>query len=226
MRKRMIRVFIIMSILTLFVTGCSSATIGSPDSGAASSAPSSGDEVSSGPGSSSDASSATPAAEDKAGLGKVLIVYYSFTGNTRQVADILKDKTGGVTFEIEPDFNYSRPDIEAVAKEQVNEGFKPKLKTAVSDIETYDVIFVGSPIWWFSVTPPVMSFLSEYDLTGKKVVPFCTYIDAYGDFFKQFEEACPDAQVVSGRDFKSAELKDSDTIEAKIDTWIAEIKEG
>lgn len=227
MRKRTIRVFIVVLIAALFVTGCSFATAGGlSDSSIASSAPSGDDNASSGPESSSAASSEVPVTEDKAGLGKVLIVYYSFTGNTREVADLLKDKTGGATFEIEPDFDYNRPDVEAVAKEQVNEGFKPKLKTAVSDIETYDVIFVGSPIWWFSVTPPVMSFLSETDLAGKKVVPFCTYIDAYGDFFKQFEAACPDAQVVSGRDFKSAELKDSDALEAKIDAWLAEIKEG
>ncbi|MCX7711828.1 MAG: hypothetical protein N2484_18450 [Clostridia bacterium] len=163
---------------------------------------------------------------EKKGLGKVLIVYYSLTGSTREIAGNIKDMTGGDIFEIQPEEDYHRPDVEEIGKKQVKEGYKPKLKNSVANIESYDTIFVGSPVWWFSVSPPVMSFLSQYDLKGKKIVPFCTCVSNYGDFFKQFEKAAEGAKVLNGRDFKSPEFKEKDKVKTKIETWLKEIEKG
>ncbi len=158
---------------------------------------------------------------------KILIVYFSLTGNTNQVANMIKDFTKGEVFEIEPDFDYSkvqsRTEMENLGKEQVKEGFQPALKNSVTDIDTYDLIIVGSPVWWFSVTPPVMSFLSQYDLAGKRVAPFCTCGSVAGDFFTQFEETIPDAEVQKGLTLTEDELKDEEEAQEKIRIWLEDL---
>lgn len=159
---------------------------------------------------------------------KVLIVYFSLTGNTKKVANIMKDTAKGDIFEIQPDFDYSkvtsRTEMEELGQKQVDEGFQPELKNSVKNIEEYDLIIIGSPVWWYSVTPPVMSFLSQYDLKDKKVAPFCTCGSVAGEFFTQFEEAIPDAKVQKGLTLTEAELNDEEGLNEKIDTWLDELK--
>lgn len=158
---------------------------------------------------------------------KVLVVYFSLTGNTNNVAKIMVDSTKGEVFEIEPDFDYSqvqsRTEMEDLGKQQVEEGFKPELKNPVTDIDDYDLILVGSPVWWYSVSPPVMSFLSQYDFTGKKVAPFCTCGSDAGDFFTQFEETIPDAEVLKGLTLTEYELRDDEGAKKKIETWLNDL---
>ncbi len=156
-------------------------------------------------------------------FGKVLIVYYSMSGNTDKVANFIKELTGGDVFSIQTVENYATADVENIVKKQISDGYKPKLANSVSNIEQYDTIFIGSPVWWFSVSLPVMSFLSQYDLKGKKVVPFCTCGSNYGDFFRQFESACKGAKVLKGIDFISSELTDMDNVKSKLGDWIKEI---
>ena len=162
--------------------------------------------------------------------GNVLVVYYSLTGNTRKVANTIKEMTKGDTFVIQPEYDYlkvkSRTEVEEIGKKQVEEGYKPKLKNSVSDIKAYDLIIIGSPVWWFSVSPPVMSFLSQYDLKGKKVVPFCTCVSAYGNFFTQFRNAIPDAEVLNGLVVTESELNDEGNLKRKIETWLKEIRKS
>ena len=158
---------------------------------------------------------------------KVLIAYFSLTGNTDKIAAIIKDKTEGEIFEIEPDFDYtkvkSRKEMEELGQEQVSTGFKPELKNSVDDIASYDMIFVGSPVWWYSVTPPVMSFLSQYDLKGKIVIPFCTCGSVPGDFFTQFEKAIPDAKIQEGLTVTGADFTDEKELDNERQAWLDEL---
>lgn len=162
--------------------------------------------------------------DGSAEVEKVLVVYFSLTGNTKYVASIMKDFTEGEVFEIQPDFDYSkvqsRSEMEELGKQQVEEGFKPELKNSVTDIDAYDLIIIGSPVWWYSITPSVMSFLSQYDLAGKKVAPFCTCGSVAGDFFTQFEEAIPDAEVLKGLILTEEELRDEGEVKEKIRIWL------
>ncbi len=216
---------IISSILTVILAsmfllaGCGSDTKTSLASSTADKTASAGTAVST---ASSTSSTAKQPLKGNS-FGKVLIVYYSMSGNTDKVANSIKELTGGDIFSIETVENYARADIEDIAKKQISEGYKPKLANSVSNITQYDTIFIGSPVWWFSVTPPVMSFLSQYDLKGKKVVPFCTCGSNYGDFFKQFENACKGAKVLKGIDFTSSELNDMDKVKSKLGNWLKEI---
>ncbi len=158
---------------------------------------------------------------------KILIVYFSLTGNTHEVTNIMKDLTNGEVFEIKPDFDYfkvqSRKEMEDLTLKQVEEGFKPGLKNSVVDIDSYDLIIIGSPVWWYSVTPPVMSFLTQYDLAGKKVAPFCTCGSVAGDFFTQFEATIPDAEVQKGLTLTEGELTDEEGVKEKIRIWLEDL---
>lgn len=109
----------------------------------------------------------------QAGAGKkVLVAYYSHSGNTRDMARQIADATGGDLFEITPQTAYPT-DYEAVvaqAKREIADGFRPALKTPLPDLSGYDVVFVGSPCWWATVAPPVATFLAGGAWTGKTVL--------------------------------------------------------
>ncbi|MBH1940788.1 hypothetical protein I5677_07800 [Mobilitalea sibirica] len=150
----------------------------------------------------------------------VLIIYYSFTGTTRKITQTIQEKTGADTLEIEPDFNYFINDVEDVVQEQLREGYLPKLLNTVPDLDSYDMIFVGSPVWWFTTPPPIKSFFSQYDLTDKNIVPFCTYKTHMGTFFEDFEAACPDANLLQSQDFSGYVLSDEEQTMEIIDQWL------
>lgn len=109
--------------------------------------------------------------------GKPLIVYYSWSGNTRKVAKIIHEIVDGDLIELEPIEPYPESYDATLerAKREIQTGYKPPLKTKVENIERYDVIFIGSPNWWGTIAPPITSFVSQYDLSDKTLVPFFTH---------------------------------------------------
>jgi flavodoxin len=110
-------------------------------------------------------------------MSKNLIVYYSWSGNTRKIAEQIRSIAGGDTFEILPvqpyPENYNK--CTEQAKKEINAGHKPSLRNAIKNIDEYDTVFVGTPNWWSTIAPPITTFLLEYDLSGKTVIPFCTH---------------------------------------------------
>jgi len=129
---------------------------------------------------------------------KILIVYFSHTGNTKVIAGYIKDATGGEIFEIKPvkdypsDYNIL---VEQAGKE-IKAGYKPELQGKVTDIEKYDVIYVGSPNWWNTIAPPVATFLTTYNLKGKTIIPFVTHGgDGLGNTATDIRKLCPDSDV-------------------------------
>ncbi|MEM3942744.1 MAG: flavodoxin [Thermofilaceae archaeon] len=109
--------------------------------------------------------------------GSVLIAYYSWSGNTRRLAEAIYRLTGGTLFEIVPATPYPADYDETVrqAREEIRRGYKPQLKSRLETIEPFKVVFVGSPNWWGTIAPPVASFLSMYDFSGKVVAPFFSH---------------------------------------------------
>ena len=108
---------------------------------------------------------------------KILIAYYSYSGNTEQAAKAIQQKIGGDLFAITSDHAYPSDYHEMVqqAKEEIAQDFRPQLTSSVKDISQYDIIFIGSPNWWGTITPQVSSFLEQYNLSGKAVIPFITH---------------------------------------------------
>ncbi len=117
------------------------------------------------------------AAKVTAEPGKILVAYYSWGGNTRYAAQEVQKATGGTLFEIKPAKAYPTDYSACVdqAKVECRQGFKPELATKITDLAKYDVVFVGTPNWWGTMAPPVLTFLSENDFAGKTVVPFVTH---------------------------------------------------
>lgn len=123
------------------------------------------------------AHSATAEETPATGNAKILIAYYSYSGNTKEVAEAIQKITGSDLFEIKTEGSYPEEYNAMVqqAKKEINDNFRPKLTTSVADIAQYDTIFIGSPNWWGTITPQVSSFLAEYDLSGKNIIPFITH---------------------------------------------------
>ena len=109
--------------------------------------------------------------------GKTLVAYYSYSGNTKKVAEAIHRMVGGDIFEIACEGTYPgeyRPMTEQV-KRELAEGFLPKLLATVPQMEQYDVVFLGSPNWWGTITPQVRSFIAAHNLAGKWIIPFITH---------------------------------------------------
>lgn len=103
---------------------------------------------------------------------KILVAYFSYSGTTKNVATTLSEKTGADLFEIVPKNEYSN--VYTQSNSEIRRGVKPELTQTVSNIEDYDIIFVGYPVWWHATPAPVNTFLESYDLKGKLIIPFCT----------------------------------------------------
>lgn len=130
---------------------------------------------------------------------KILVVYYTHSKNTEKIAELVAEKTGGILLNLEPEKAYPKayPLVVAQAKVEIMRGSYPKLKTEIPDLDEYDTIFVGTPNWWSTMAPPVKTFLTENDLSGKKVVPFYTHGGGgAGHIVKDIKELCPASQVL------------------------------
>ena len=129
----------------------------------------------------------------------VLIAYYSWSGNTEQVAEKIRENIGGELFNIKPVNKY--PDSYGAcvekAKKEINTGFLPELEAVPDKLDNYNTLFIGSPIWWYTMAPPVLSFLSKINLKGKKIIPFCTHGGGgKGHFPNDIIKSCPGSAVL------------------------------
>lgn len=108
---------------------------------------------------------------------KSLIVYYSHSGNTRRLAERIAKETDGDLLELIPEVPYPQDyhTVVAQAKRELQSGHRPVLKTTRPDLSAYDMIFVGTPNWWSSPAPPVLTFLEQAALHEMKIAPFCTH---------------------------------------------------
>jgi flavodoxin len=174
--------------------------------------------------------------KNKIDPGKVLIVYLSRTSNTKTIAEIIQRNAGGTLVALELKNPYPedyRATVEQVVKENET-GYLPPLKTKIDSIENYDVIFIGFPTWGMKLPPPMKSFLKQYDLRGKTVIPFNTN-DGYGigSCFDTVKELCPNSTIVDGFSIKGgmdngkarlAKEENKKEAETKVKEWLKKIK--
>ena len=143
---------------------------------------------------------------------KILVVYFSQSGNTAVIARMIQEATGGNLFEIVPVAPYPT-DYNAVvdqAKRELNADFRPTLKSTGPDLAAYDTIFVGSPNWWSTIAPPVMTFLEAHNFAGKTIVPFITHEGSrMGKSVQDVKRLSPGATVLSGQPFRGSDVKDA-----------------
>lgn len=116
-------------------------------------------------------------ANNTAENSKILIVYYSRTGNTEAIADMIYETVGGDMVKVETVTPYPEEysDVTAQAQDELNAGYLPPITNRIENLDEYDTVFFGYPIWWGHIPPAMMTFLSENDLSSKTVIPFCTH---------------------------------------------------
>lgn len=102
----------------------------------------------------------------------ILIAYFSYSGTTKNIATALSEETGGDLFEITPQKKYSN--VYTQSNSEIRKNTRPKLSTTVENMDDYDVVFVGYPVWWHATPAPINTFLESYNLKGKLIIPFCT----------------------------------------------------
>ena len=129
----------------------------------------------------------------------ILIAYYSWSGNTRKIAERIRRETGGTLFEIKPVRPYTTNYNAAVeqAKDEIKAGFRPELM-ALPEIMPYTTVFLGTPIWWYTM-PPLAAFIDRCNIDSKIVAPFYTHGGGGGGTFeKDIAKMCPDSTVKAG----------------------------
>lgn len=154
-------------------------------------------------------------------MRKAAIVYYSYTNNTKKIAEMIQHKMGGDLFQIETVAPYTGSYDEVVeqGQKEINEGFKPPIQPMNIQLEQYDTIILGTPVWWYTLTPAVRTFLSETDLSGKRIIPFATNAGWLGHTFQDIRKLCPDSEVVKEMNVEFSE----DTLKTsgkEIENWI------
>lgn len=168
---------------------------------------------------------------------KILIVYLSRTKNTQALAEIIHENLGGYLHALELVTPYPedyQTMVDQVAEEN-SSGYLPPLKTKIKNIKDYDVVFVGFPTWGMQLPPPVKSFLKEYDLTGKIVVPFNSNAGyGIGNSFETVKQLCPNSRILEGYSTQGGKEKDGvffvmegdkeKQVQNEIKNWLNKIK--
>lgn len=164
---------------------------------------------------------------------KTLVVYFSYTaGNTKGIAQKVAKALNADIVELQPVKPYSRNYDEVVeqGEREVQKGYLPPLKPLGVNVADYDRIIVGSPTWWYSPAPVVMSFLKQNDFKGKTVVPFMTNAGWPGHVLYDMTKAATanGAKVENGHEFRfsaSEEHRDEmKTPQKELDDWIEQLR--
>jgi flavodoxin len=155
-------------------------------------------------------------------MSKILIVYYSLTGNTQFIAESLRDTIEADILELKP-----------IKELKANSGTrfmwggyqsKMKKKPKLMDFDTnpleYDLVILGTPVWAWDISPPMRSFLSKFDLTSKKVALWMCHAGDGVKAMERFKEALKNANIVGSITFQQPLKKESDENKEKAITWI------
>lgn len=154
----------------------------------------------------------------------ILVAYFSHSGNTREIANQIHKITGGDIFEIQSVNPYPNEYNATVkqARKELDSNYKPLLKTKLENIKSYDLVFIGHPNWWGTIPAPIRTFLTEYDMSGKTIVPFCTHEGSgQGQSVTDISKLCPKSTLLEGVAIWGSNVKSSQN---EISEWLRKIK--
>ena len=144
-------------------------------------------------------------------MSRKLVAYFSASGVTAKVAEILSEAIGADLYAIEPEVPYTKADLDWMDKksrstiEMNNPASRPAITGKRDNMNDYDTVFVGFPIWWYVAPTIINTFLESYDLTGKTIIPFAT--SGGSDMGKTNEKllpSCKGAKLLNGKVFKAS----------------------
>ena len=157
-------------------------------------------------------------------MGKTLVAYFSASGVTEKLAKKLAEAIGAELYEIKPEQIYTKADLNWMDKksrssvEMNDRSSRPAIATKVENMEQYEAVFVGFPVWWYREPSIIDTFMEAYDFSGKKVIPFCTSGGSgIGDSAKNLQELAPGAKVVEGKRFSTM------TSEKQLKEWAKQV---
>jgi len=220
-KVKTIMALLLVLILTIAMIGCAGSNSGTGSNSDTRISSQSGDtSEDKKTGTDTSDSNEEPKAEDSVENGKILVAYFSHSGNTKKIAEEIQGKTGADLFEIKTVNEYS-DDYNTVldeAKAEQNDKARPELSEKVKDMAQYRTVIIGYPIWWGDMPMAVYSFLDEYDLSGKTVLPFCTHGGSgLSETDKNIRNEEKDAKVTDGLAISDSSLDDAD---GDIDQWL------
>lgn len=156
-------------------------------------------------------------------MSRKLVAYFSASGVTAKVAETLAEAIGADIYEIEPEVAYTKADLDWMDKksrstiEMNDPASRPAIRAKRDNMEDYDTVFVGFPIWWYVAPTIINTFLEKYDLTGKKIVLFATSGGSgFGNTVKELQPSAPGAEIVEGKLLNRANKQE-------IENWVKEL---
>ena len=153
--------------------------------------------------------------------GKTLVVYYSLSGYTKDIAQRIQSMTQADIYEIKTAEKIdTTPWFYLTLKKQLADGNYPALNGNMPDFSQYDTIFVGGPVWWYTVSTPMRAFLQKADFMGKKVVPFSTQGSNFGTYFEDFAQMAKNAKLQRSASFNNLPAKYNQAVNNKIASWL------
>ena len=151
---------------------------------------------------------------------KNLIIFYSWSGNTRGIASQIHRKVGGDIMELELVKPYATNYNTCLdeAKRDQERDVRPELKTGIADMDKYDVVYLGYPNWWATIPMPIATLLESYDFTGKVIAPFCSHGGGrLGQSVTDIAKLAPGAKITEGL---SVHYGGGGSLSHDIDTWL------
>ena len=157
---------------------------------------------------------------------KKLVVFYSYTGHTKMIAESIQQKLNCDILEIKPVKPYSTDYQTVVDEEQNNSsaGKTPDIQKIDKNINEYDEIIIGTPVWWYTIAPVIRTFLTQNDLSNKTIKPFATNAGWLGHTFQEIQKLCPNSKVDKGMNIVFESYLDNlVTSPDEIEKWIDEL---
>lgn len=159
---------------------------------------------------------------------KKLVVFYSYTGHTKMIAENIQRKLNCDILEIKPVKPYSTDYQTVVDEEQNNSsaGKTPDIQKIDKNINEYDEIIIGTPVWWYTIAPVIRTFLTQNDLSNKTIKPFATNAGWLGHTFQEIQKLCHDSRVDKGMNIVFTEdhhVSQLVTSPDEIDEWIEKL---
>lgn len=154
-------------------------------------------------------------------MSRKLVAYFSASGVTAKLAEKLAEAIGADIYEIQPAVPYTTEDLDwrneqsRSSIEMKNPASRPEISGKRDNMDEYDTVFVGFPIWWYVAPTIINTFLESYDFTGKKIIPFATSGGSgMGATNENLKPSCPNAQLYQGQVFQN------DTKHEELSAWV------
>ncbi len=157
-------------------------------------------------------------------FGKTLVIYYSMNGHTESIANLIAQATNADIYKVETIMPLKlSPLFYLRIRNQLRNGQYPGVNTNIPDLKQYDTIFVGAPVWWYTIATPMLSFLKQVDFQGSYVAPFSTQGSNAGSFFSDFSQKARNIVLLKGESFNNLDARYDNAIQNKVTNWLNQL---